>query len=116
MENKNNDKLVILWTSGDREVALNMLFMYTLNGKLRGWWNEIDLVIWGPSSKLLSFDTELQDYIRKIKESGVTVLACKACAENYGVSHNLEGLGVEVKYMGEGLTEYLKEGYKMLTI
>jgi len=116
MKDQNNDKLVILWTSSDKEVALNMLFMYTLNAKLRGWWKDIDLIIWGPSSKLLSVDTDLQDHIVKIKESGVNVLACKACAENYGITNQLEDLGAEVKYMGEGLTEYLKEGYRMLTI
>jgi hypothetical protein len=26
----NEDSLVVLWTSGDKEVALNMVFMYTL--------------------------------------------------------------------------------------
>lgn len=34
----NSDKLVILWTSGDREVALKMVFMYGLNAKVKGWW------------------------------------------------------------------------------
>ena len=28
---KPEDKLVVLWTSGDREVALKMAFMYTFN-------------------------------------------------------------------------------------
>ena len=27
------DKLMVLWTSGDRDVALKMVFMYTLNAK-----------------------------------------------------------------------------------
>ena len=30
-------ELVVLWTSGDRDVALKMVFMYTLNSKLKGW-------------------------------------------------------------------------------
>ena len=30
----NKDKLVVVWTSGDREVALKMVFMYTINSKL----------------------------------------------------------------------------------
>ena len=28
-----SEKLVIIWTSGDREVALKMAFMYTYNAK-----------------------------------------------------------------------------------
>jgi hypothetical protein len=38
---ENKDKLVVLWTSDDKEVAFKMVFMYTLNAKLRGWWNDV---------------------------------------------------------------------------
>jgi hypothetical protein len=31
------DELVVLWTSGDREVALKMAFMYTFNCKRFKW-------------------------------------------------------------------------------
>ncbi|TCO70689.1 hypothetical protein, partial [Marinisporobacter balticus] len=59
---ENKDKLVVLWTSGDREVAFKMVFMYTLNAKLKGWWKDVTLIVWGPSSKLLSEDAEVQVY------------------------------------------------------
>ncbi len=108
------DKLVVVWTSGDREVALKMVFMYTLNSRKFGWWDDVTLVVWGPSAKLLSEDKELQDYIGKIGDAGVTLKACKACADMYGVSEKLEALGIEVKYMGE-LTDYIKEGRNVLT-
>lgn len=50
-----NDKnqLVVLWTSQDREVAMNMVFMYTKNSKLKGWWENVRLIICGPSAKSL---------------------------------------------------------------
>lgn len=112
---KPEEKLVVLWTSGDREVALKMAFMYTFNSRRFGWWEDITLVIWGPSAKLLSEDEELQEYIQKIKEADVDLKACKACADMYGVSEKLEELGVTVKYMGE-LTDYLKEGRRILTL
>ena len=110
------DKLVVLWTSGDREVALKMVFMYTYNAKARAWWDDITLVVWGPSAKLLTEDRELQDYMDKIMEAGVTVKACKGCSDQYGVSEELEALGVKVLYIGKELTDYLKEGRKILTI
>jgi hypothetical protein len=66
----NEDSLVLLWTSGDREVALNMVFTYTLNSKLKNWWSEVRLIVWGPSSRLLSEDKDLQDEIRKMKNAG----------------------------------------------
>lgn len=109
-----SDQLGIIWTSGDREVALKMVFMYTKNSKIYGWWDNITLVVWGPSAKLLSEDEELQDYIKEIIAQGTTVKACKSCADMYGVSETLEELGIEVKYMGE-ITDYLKDGWHMMT-
>ena len=101
--------LVVLWTSGDREVALKMVFMDTLNAKLQGWWEKVILIVWGPSARLLSQDEELREKIAQMKEAGVVLEACKACADLYGVAPDLEALGIEVKYMGVALSEYLKE-------
>jgi len=108
-------KLLVVWTSGDRDVALKMVFMYTYNAKLRNWWDEVQLLVWGPSSKLLSEDKDLQEYIKKMKDAGVVLTACKACADSYGVSGSLEKMGIEVKYMGVPLTEKLKTGWKTIT-
>ena len=115
-KNSQLNQLIVLWTSGDKEVALNMVFMYTLNAKKRGWWNEICLIVWGPSAKLLSEDTELQEYLSRIRAEGVRLEACKSCTDRYGVSEKLEKLGIDVRYMGIPFTEYLKEDYKMITI
>ncbi len=111
-----SDELIVLWTSGDREVALKMVFMYTLNSKLRGWWKEVTLIVWGPSSKLISVDTELQDYLSKMKKTGVKLLAWKTCSDLYGVSDDLEKLGIEVKKMGVPLTELIKGDCKIIAM
>lgn len=108
-------KLFVLWTSGDREVALKMVFMYTYNAKKNGWWDTIRLIVWGPSSRLLSEDVELQEYLQKMKKVGVEVIACKACADLYGVSDKLAKLGLEVKYVGGDVTSMLKENWASLT-
>jgi hypothetical protein len=103
------DELVVLWTSGDREVALKMAFMYAFNSRRFKWgWKNVTLVVWGPSAKLLVADKELQEYLAKLKEAGVKLLACKKCADLYGVSDGLRQLGIEVKYMGKLLTDYLQ--------
>ncbi len=46
-------------------------------------------LIWGPSTKLLSEDVELHDYIIRMKNVGVELLACKVCADMYGISGKL---------------------------
>lgn len=109
------EKLVVLWTSGDLEVAKNMVFMYTYNAKKYGWWKDITFIIWGPSSKLLAENQELQDYLKKMKEAGIKLEACKACADKYGISDKLKELGVDVKYMGTVLTDYIKSERHLIT-
>lgn len=109
------EKLFVIWSSGDREVATKMVFMYTLNAKLRGWWNDVSLIVWGPSAKLVTQDKKLQAKIKEMKEAGIELMACKACSDSYGVSDSIEALGIEVKYMGEPLTQILKGNDKIIT-
>lgn len=108
-------KLLVVWTSGDRDVAMNMVFMYTYNAKKNDWWENIRFIIWGASTKLLSEDKELQKEIQKMKEIGVEILICKACADIYGVSESFQNLGLEVKYVGKDLTDMLKSGWTTVT-
>ena len=115
MSEQEKNTLVVIWTSGDREVALNMVFMYTKNARLKGWWDNVRLVVWGPSGPLLAGDEELQTELEGLKEAGVELMACKACSDKYGVSEKLTELGVDVTYMGQPLTHYLKSGLAVLT-
>lgn len=101
-------KLAVVWTEADREVATNMVMMYALNAKRRGWWDDVTLIVWGPSQKLLAQDDDLQKRLREMKELGVKVEACKACADDYGLTDELEAFGLTVDYMGVPLTNYLK--------
>lgn len=109
------DKLVIVWSSGDRYVALRMVFMYTLNAKLNNWWDDITFIIWGPSADLVMQDMEIQENLLGIKEHGVKLEACISCADMYGISDDLRALGIDVKKMGTVLTDYIKEGRKVIT-
>ncbi len=113
-ETKTHNQLIV-WSSGDREVAIKMVFMYAYNCKMRKWMDKVQLLVWGPSSKLLAGDKELQDKIKKMKEAGVELTACKACADMYGVSDKLTALGVDVKYMGVPLADMQKKGWHVIT-
>jgi hypothetical protein len=110
-----DDTLVVIWSSGDREVAEKMVFMYTFNARRKGWWDNVIFIVWGPSAKLLSEDEMLQEQVGKMHEAGIVLEACKKCSDMYGVSEDLERLKIDVKYMGEPLTAYLKQGMKVLS-
>ncbi len=117
MKTENNtNKLAVLWTSGDPEVAEKMVFMYTLNAKKQGWFDEVVLIVWGPSAKLLSENKMLQEYVKKMQDAGIKVEACMACAKMYEVDGKLKELGIDVKGMGVPLSNYLKEGWKTLSL
>jgi hypothetical protein len=107
---------LVLWTSGDREVALKMVFMYTLNCKARGWMRDVRLLVWGPSAKLLAEDQELQAQLKSLKDAGVELYACKACADQYGVSNKLAELGLTVVYAGKMLADLQRDGWYVLAI
>lgn len=111
-----NSKLAVLWTSADRDTALSMVFMYTKNAKKLRWFDDVKLVIWGPSAQLMAQDEELQQHLKEMIDVGVEVIACKACAKMYGVSDKLSELGADVFYVGEAFTELLKTDWKVLSV
>lgn len=107
-------RLAILWTSADSEVAHNVAFMYAHNAKKVGWFDEVTLIVWGPSQRNLIGDKELQAEVKAMQKDGVIVEACIACAMKYGVVDELKALGITVRGMGPPLTDYLKKGWKVL--
>jgi len=115
MKKPEKQRLAVVWTSNDPEVAEKVCFMYTQNAKLKGWFDVVVLVVWGPSAKLLSENKILQERIKQMIADGVKVEACVARANMYGVADQLAALGIEVKAMGPVLTVYLKENWKVLT-
>ena len=108
-------RLCVVWTSGDPEVAKNVCFMYTGNAKKQGWFDEVHLVVWGPSAKLLAGNQELQAAVQTMQQAGVVTEACINCARNYGVVEALQGLKIDVKPMGVPLSERLQADWKVLT-
>lgn len=109
------NKLMVIWSSADKEVAEKMIFLYSTNSKIRAWFQDVTIVIWGPSAKLACEDSHIQDLIKKAIDNGVKVDACKTCSDMYGLSNELIDLGVDVKYAGAPLTEHLKANGKVLT-
>ncbi len=109
------DELLVVWTCTEKETVENMVFLYTLNSRLKEWWGSVTLLIWGASARMASEDTSIQEQLALMNEAGIRVIACKKCAENLGVAEKLKALGIEVFYTGEFLTDWIKSGKKVLT-
>ena len=108
--------LAVLWTSGDPDVAHRVAFMYTEGAARQGWFDQVRVIVWGPSARLLAGDKDLQAAVAEMRAQGVTVEACIACADSYGVTEQLRALDLPVKPMGQPLTRLLKDdNWKVLT-
>ena len=113
--NQASDKLVIVWTSDDPYTAERMVLMYAHASKNYGWFEEVTLIIWGPSAKMVAENIKIQEKLKTMQEDGVEIRACVVCANMYEVTEDLKGMGFDVQGMGKPLTEYLKGGAHVLT-
>jgi len=111
-----SDKLVILWTSDDPYLAERMVLMYAHAAKNNRWFNEVTIIIWGPSAKMVAENLKIQEKLKAMQKDGVEIKACIACATAYGVVEDLKNLDFEVKGMGKPLTDYLKSDAKVLSL
>ncbi len=111
-----NKHLYVLWTNDNLITAEKMVFMYTINSLLHEWWEKVTLIVWGAPVKLVSENADIQKKVAEALDAGVHITACKACADQLGVTDDLLKLGIEVKYWGIPLTDILKDNETLLTI
>ena len=109
------DKLMVILSSADREVALEVGLVYPLNAKKLNWMDEVKLIVFGPSEKLAAYDEEVQAKLKEMEEAGVEVFICKWCADRMKITDTLENAGFDVVYVGPIITKLLKDGWVSLT-
>lgn len=111
-----DQSVFIIWSSADPEVAHNIALMYGHNALSRGWWKRVRLIVWGPSARLVTEDDSIREKLQIMMQDGVEIWACRACADNYGVADQLESIGLDVRFVGQPVTEMLQQGWKQLAI
>lgn len=111
-----NNTARILWASDNKETAINMICLYAHNAKLQGWMENVTILIWGASQKLISQDEELQQKIRDMIKDGVEVVACKKCAQDLGVVDAMESCDLQLYFTGELLSSWVKEGSSIISV
>ncbi|GEM_PF-80282 len=107
--------LVIVWTNDDPYTAERMVLMYAHASKTAGWFEEVTLIIWGPSAKMVAENIKIQKKLKAMQNDGIEIRACIVCANMYEVTEDLKGMGFDVQAMGKPLTDYLKSDAKVLT-
>ena len=111
-----DDALFILWTNADPVTANLMVFMYAENTMRYRKWDNITIIVWGATTKLVADDPQIQSKIRTLQGLGVRFSACITCAEELGVTESLRSLGIDLVKWLNPLTELLKENKKLITV
>ena len=86
------EKLNILWTTTNRDTISKMIKMYAVNAIKHGWWKQVNVIIWGGSAQLVGENRAVQDEVREMLQAGVTVEACQACAQQFGVADHIRAI------------------------
>jgi len=108
-------RVLVILSSGDREVALEVGLVYPFNAATKKWVDEVKVIIFGPSEKIAAYDSEVQAKLKELMEAGIEVMACKWCADRMNVTDKLEAAGIKVVYVGSIISELLKDGWASLT-
>ena len=111
-----NNTAKILWASDNKETALSMVCLYAHNAKLKGWIENVQVLVWGASQKLISEDKEVQEKVKAMIADGVEVIACQKCSEDLGVKGELQACNMQVYYTGELLSSWVKSGESIISV
>lgn len=103
------NKLTVLWKSSNEIDIERLIIPYIYNSKIEEWWDEVEVIIWGDSQHVVSKSNAYQQEVRMLIENGISIFACKSCADSLGVSDFLRQLGINVMYTGQLLSERLQD-------
>jgi len=106
----------ILWTTDNKETAINMVCLYAHNAKLKGWIEDVTVLVWGASQKLINEDKEVQEKVKAMIKDGVKVVACLKCADNMEITDGLNACNIDVFYTGEFLSDWIKSGETIISV
>jgi hypothetical protein len=109
-----HDKAVIVLTSRD-PIVLEMGLLYARNARKNRWMTDVKLFLFGSSEIAAATEPAVREMIEAAVADGLTPRACRFCSDKYGVSEQLEALGCSVEYVGQPLSEAIRDGYVPLT-
>ncbi len=103
------DNLLIIIASGDEDKVLTGL-MYAKNAIKYNWMPEVRVVFFGPSQGLLVNNSKVSESASELAQFG-KALACKFISDRDNQSEDIEGMGIEVRYVGEEISTLIRNGY-----
>lgn len=79
-------------------------------------WDKVTPIVRGATAGLVGGDEKnIRKWIKKARDAGVYISACKACPDRSGVTEALDKLQIEAEYRGSPLAEVLEGNEKLPT-
>ena len=107
MQNQNN--LHILWSNDNQHTSQFLVFFYATQSKVHKHWENVTVILWGAPVKTITENKVLQEELHLAKLAGVHFSACTSCANKFGVTEQLQELGVEIFPWTEPFTQLVKQ-------
>ena len=104
-----SSKLLVIIATGENEKALTGL-MYANRTLAEGWMDQVKVIFFGPSERLLVEDEMIAKTAKEIGAVEKTI-ACKFISDRDGISEKIQDLGLKVEYVGTIISDLLKDGY-----
>lgn len=112
----NKNELNVLWTNADPITSEHMVLLYSINAKKQGWFDQVNLIIWGATASLAVDNAIIKELVLKAIKEGLNVVGCLHCAQQLGKEAALTNMGVKLSYMGNPLSEIIKNKENLLTV
>ena len=109
-EKTSPESVTILWSSNDPGVFYNCITPYYSYSCEKHCWKEMNLLMWGPSVRLLAENQELQDDLSELISKGLKVKVSKYSMDKFKVTQKMSQIGIEVLYIEDDITKELKGG------
>ncbi len=104
------EKILIMINTAEKE-KVRTAIMFVVNSLPNGWTNDLKLIFLRPSEKLITESSELQELLQQLLDGKIQPIACKFLSDEANFSERLVELGFSVEYVGEKITNLIKEGY-----
>lgn len=92
--------------------------MYAVNAKKNKWIENVELIFFGPSEKMIASSesgSQVTAFLKQAIDLGITPVACKAVSDRNEITPKLAGLGLEVEYVGAKISSLINNDFQVLT-
>ncbi|SEA24372.1 hypothetical protein SAMN05660420_01572 [Desulfuromusa kysingii] len=101
---------VLIWlASGDLD-KLQPGIIYGTNARKNGWVDDVQFVVFGESEKVM---LEHPETFAILQENNTAY--CKFVADDLGITSSLTKKGANIIYVGDYISNFIKEGYQVIT-